>query len=94
MNLVKKTGISIMIINKELDSGAVCNKYEIEIKDQDNAEVISEKLSMMASENILEEIDKIIEGIANFIEQNNRKATIAKKYNKSEKYKYIPTYIR
>ena len=84
INLDKKTGISIMKINKELDSGAVCNKYEIEIKDQDNAEVISEKLSMMASEKILDEIDKIIEGKANFIEQDHSKATYANKINKSE----------
>ncbi len=84
INLDKKTGISIMKINKELDSGAVCNKYEIEIKDQDNAEVVSEKLSMMASEKILDEIDKIIEGKANFIEQDHSKATYANKINKSE----------
>ena len=84
INLDKKTGISIMKINKELDAGAVCNKHEIEIKDQDNAEVISEKLSMMASEKILDEIDKIIEGKANFIEQDHSKATYANKINKSE----------
>ncbi len=84
INLDKKTGISIMKINKELDSGAVCNKYEIGIKDQDNAEVISEKLSMMAAEKILDEIDKIIEGKANFIEQDHSKATYANKINKSE----------
>ena len=84
INLDKKTGISIMKINKELDSGAVCNKYEIEIKDQDNAEIISEKLSIIASEKILDEIDKIIEGKANFIEQDHSKATYANKINKSE----------
>ena len=84
INLDKKTGISIMKITKELDTGAVCNKYEIEIKDQDNAEVISEKLSMMAAEKILDEIDKIIEGKANFIEQDHSKATYANKINKSE----------
>ena len=84
INLDKKTGISIMKINKELDSGAVCNKFEIEIKGQDNAEVVSEKLSMIASEKILDEIDKIIEGKANFIEQDHSKATYANKINKSE----------
>ena len=84
INLDKKTGISIMKINKELDSGAVCNKFEIEIKGQDNAEVVSEKLSMTASEKILDEIDKIIEGKANFIEQDHSKATYANKINKSE----------
>ena len=84
INLDKKTGISIMKINKQLDTGPVCNKYEIEINDQDNAEVVSDKLSMMASEKILDEIDKIIEGKANFIEQDHSKATYANKINKSE----------
>ena len=39
---------------------------------------------MMASEKILDEIDKIIEGKANFIEQDHSKATYANKINKSE----------
>ena len=84
MNLNKKTGISVMKLNKELDTGAVCNKYEIEIKNQDNAEIVSEKLSMIASEKILDNIDEIIEGKANFIEQDHSKATYANKINKSE----------
>ena len=84
MNLDKKTGISIMKMNKELDAGAVCNKYEIEIKNQDNMKIVSEKLSTIASEKILDEIDKIIEGKANFIEQDHSKATYANKINKSE----------
>ncbi len=84
MNLNKKTGISIMKLNKELDTGAVCNKYEIEIKKQDNAEIVSEKLSMIASEKILNNIDEIMEGKANFIEQDHSKATYANKINKSE----------
>ena len=70
MNLDNKTGISIMKINNKLDAGPICNKYEIEIKKQDNAETISEKLSMLASEKILDEIDNIIDGKANFIEQD------------------------
>ena len=45
MNLDNKTGISIMKIRNKLDSGPICNKYEIEIKKEDNAEIISEKLS-------------------------------------------------
>ena len=84
INLDKKTGISIMKLNKELDAGAVCDKYEIEIKNQDNAEIVSEKLSMIASEKILYNIDKIIDGKANFIEQDHTKATYANKINKLE----------
>ena len=84
MNLDNKTGISIMKINNKLDSGPICNKYEIEIKKQDNAEIISEKLSMLASSKILDEIDNIIDGKANFVEQDHKKATYAKKIEKAE----------
>ena len=84
MNLDNKTGISIMKINNKLDSGPICNKYEIEIRKQDNAEIISEKLSMLASIKILDEIDNIIDGKANFVEQDHKKATYAKKIEKAE----------
>ena len=84
INLDKKTGISVMKINNKLDSGPVCNKYEIEIKKQDNFETISEKLSLIASEKILDEIDNIIDGKANFIEQEHDKATYANKIEKTE----------
>ncbi len=84
INLDKKTGISIMKIINKLDSGPVCKKYEIEIKNNDNSETISEKLSLMASEKILDDIDDIIHDKANFIEQENEKATYANKIDKSE----------
>ena len=84
MNLDNKTGISIMKISNKLDSGPICNKYEIEIKKQDNSETISEKLSLIASEKILDEIDNIIDGKANFREQEHDKATYANKIEKTE----------
>ena len=84
INLDKKTGISIMKIINKLDSGPVCKKYEIEIKNKDNSETISEKLSLMASEKILDDIDDIIQDKANFVEQDNEKATYANKIDKSE----------
>jgi len=83
MNLDKKTGISMMRINEELDSGAVSNQYKLEIGDE-NAEEISEKLSLLAAEKILDEIDNILDDKANFIEQDHSKATYAPKIDKSE----------
>jgi len=84
MNLDNKTGISIMKINNKLDAGPICNKYEIEIKKQDNTEIISEKLSMLASIKILDEIDNIIDSKAKFVEQDHKKATYAQKIEKAE----------
>ncbi len=83
MNLDKETGISIMKISEELDKGPVCKKYEIKIND-DNAEIISKKLSFLAAEKILENINDILEDKVNFMEQDHSKATYAKKIDKSE----------
>ena len=83
MNLDKETGISMMRINEELDSGAVSNQYKLEIGDE-NAEEISEKLSLLAAEKILDEIDNVLDDKANFIEQDHSNATYAPKIDKSE----------
>ena len=84
INLDNKTGISIMKIINKLDAGPVSKKYEIDIKKEDNTETISEKLSLMASEKILDDIDDIIDDKAKFIEQEHNRATYAKKIEKSE----------
>lgn len=83
MNLDKETGISIMKIDEELDAGAVSNQYKLEIGDE-NAEEISEKLSLLAAEKILDEIDDVLDDKANFVEQDHSKATHAPKIAKSE----------
>jgi len=84
MNLEKKTGVSIMKIEEKLDSGPVCNTYKLEITDIDNAKIISEKLSLLASEKILDNIDGILEDKIEFVEQNHSEATYASKVEKSE----------
>ena len=84
MNLDKETGISIMKIVEELDSGPVSNIHKIKLDQNDNAEEISEKLSLLASEKILDEIDDILENKAKFIDQDHSKATYAKKIDKIE----------
>ena len=84
MNLDKETGISIMKIAEELDSGPVSNIYKIKINNSDNAQEISDQLSILAAEKILDNVDEIIDDKAKFIEQDHLKATYAKKIEKSE----------
>ena len=84
MNLDKETGISVMKIGEQLDTGPVCNVYKINIENNLNAEDVSEKLSSMAAEKILDNIDDIYENKANFIEQDHSSATYASKIQKSE----------
>ncbi len=84
INLEKETGISIMRIGEKLDTGPVCNSYKIKITDKDNAETISERLSLLAAEKILDNIDGILDGKVEFKEQKHNEATYAAKIKKSE----------
>ena len=84
INLDKQTGISIMKITEKLDSGPVCNSYPLDILENENKENLSERLSLLAAEKILENIDNIFDGKAIFKEQDHNKATYANKIDKSE----------
>ena len=84
MNLENETGISIMKIAEDLDSGPVSNTYKIKINRNQNAQEISEKLSYLAAEKVLDDIDNILEDNAKFINQDHSKATYAKKIDKKE----------
>ena len=84
MNLDQETGISIMRIAEKLDTGPVCNNYKIQLNENLNALEISEKLSSLAAEKILDNVDDILDGKANFIEQDHSNATYAAKIQKTE----------
>ena len=84
MNLDKETGISIMKIDEELDKGPVCNTYKIDLQNNLNASDIADKLSLIAAEKILDNIDEILEDKANFVDQDHSKATYASKISKTE----------
>ena len=84
MNLDDEIGISIMKIVEELDSGPVSNLYKFKLENNQNAQEVSEKLSMLAAEKILDNIDDILEDKAEFTEQDHSKATYAKKIDKKE----------
>ena len=84
MSLEKETGISIMKIGKKLDTGPICNSYKVIIEADDNSETIAEKLSSLAAEKILNNIDEILEGRIKFKEQNHDEATYAFKIEKTE----------
>ena len=84
MNLDSETGISIMKMNEELDSGPISNIYKVKIDKNQNAQEISEKLSTLAAEKILDNVDDILEDKAKFIDQDHSKATYAKKIHKDE----------
>jgi len=84
INLDHETGISIMKIEEELDSGPISNIYKIKLDKNQNAQEISEKLSLLAAKKIADNVDEILDGKAKFFDQDHSKATYAKKLNKTE----------
>ena len=84
MNLDKQTGISIMKLEEKLDTGPICNCYPLNILENENLENLSERLSLLAAEKILDNIDAILEDKAVFKSQDDTKATYANKILKSE----------
>ena len=84
MSQDSETGISFMRINEHLDTGPVLETYKIKIDLNLNATELEKKLSQLAALKIIENIDKIISGKANFKEQDHSEATYAEKINKSE----------
>ncbi|MDC1491281.1 formyltransferase family protein, partial [Pelagibacteraceae bacterium] len=84
MNLDTETGVSIMKIGEELDTGPVCNTYKINLENNLNASDVADKLSLIAAEKISDNIDNILEDRVKFIDQDHSKATYASKIQKAE----------
>ena len=84
INLDRETGVSIMKIAEQLDTGPVCNAYKIDLDNNLNASDVADKLSLIAAEKILDNIDNILEDKAKFIDQDHSKATYASKIQKVE----------
>ena len=84
MSQDKETGISVMRINEKLDEGDISHIFKINIKENENAESLSERLSNLASEKISEVIDSIIDKDVDFKPQDHSRATYANKIKKIE----------
>ena len=84
MNLDEETGVSIMKIAEQLDTGPVSNIYKIDLESNLNASEVTDKLSLIAANKILDNIDDILDNKAKFIEQDHSKATYASKIQKAE----------
>jgi len=84
INQEKETGISVMKINDKLDEGDVSHIFKININENENAQSLSERLSLLASEKISDIIDDVLDKNVNFKPQDHSKATYAKKIEKTE----------
>ena len=84
MNLDSETGISIIKINEKLDAGPVMQQDRVKLNENIDYLTLSKVLSKLGAKKILEAVDKLEKGIAEFSEQNHSQATYAKKISKEE----------
>lgn len=79
-----KTGITIMYMATKMDAGDMIEKREIPILDSDTQDSVFEKLSNLASEMILDVIEKIEKDEVNPIKQNEDEVTYAYNLTKED----------
>lgn len=79
-----ETGVSIMIVQKKLDSGPIVLTQKITINTNDNAGTIHNKLAIIGSNLIIEALNKIISKKISLRIQDDNAGTYAKKISKNE----------
>ncbi len=77
LNGDEKTGITLMYMDKGMDSGDMIAKEEIKIEDNDNIESLTNKLSIIASNMIIKYLPSLIDGTNNREKQNNSEVTFS-----------------
>jgi len=79
-----KTGVTSMFMEEGMDTGDILIQREIEIKEDDNAGTLHDKLSQIGNNVILETLDKLERGIIKRIKQDSSVATYASKIKKED----------
>ena len=77
MNGETETGITIMYMDKGMDSGDIIKKEVVKIEDSDNLETLSSKLSQVGSKLLIDVIPSIMNGTNERIKQNEEEVSFA-----------------
>lgn len=80
----KKTGITIMYMDKLMDSGDIISQEELEIKENDNLDTVYEKMSHLGASLLIKTLPDIIEGKNQRIKQNEDDVTFGYNITKEE----------
>lgn len=71
----KETGVSIMYIDEELDSGDIISQAKVDILEEDNLETVHDKLADIGAKTLIKAISDIEAGTADRFVQDHSKAT-------------------
>lgn len=74
---LEKTGITIMYMDKKMDTGDIIAKREYIIKDEDNVGTLHDALSVIGGELLIDTLPKLLVGAVPREKQNDEEATYA-----------------
>ena len=80
----KEAGITIMYMDKKMDSGDIISQRSIEIGENTSLDELYEKMSILGRDLLIETIPSIIEGTNNRIGQNEDEVTFGLNITKEE----------
>ncbi len=78
------TGVTIMKMNERLDAGDIILQKELKIGEIDTSETLSGKLAVMGAELLMESMRLLEAGKAEFMKQDESKATLAPNLKKQD----------
>ena len=84
MNGEKTSGVTLIRLNEKMDEGDIILKKELAIDDEDTNITLSEKLSDLGAEVLVEALGLIEAGKAQFVKQDDSAATYAPKLEKED----------
>lgn len=80
----KTTGITIMYMDKKMDSGDIISQEAIEIKEDDTLDTLYDKMSYLGAELLMKTLPSIVAGTNKRIKQEESKVTFGYNITKEE----------
>jgi methionyl-tRNA formyltransferase len=78
------TGVSIMLIERKVDSGPILSQAELAISDEDTTESLSQRLAVMGAGKLVETIPRWVEGKIEPVVQDDSRATYTRMETKED----------
>ncbi|MEN6384871.1 MAG: methionyl-tRNA formyltransferase [Phycisphaerales bacterium] len=79
-----ETGVTIITLAQKMDAGEMLAQAKLQINENDTADIVHDALAKLAAPVLIETIDKIGTGTANYEKQDNTKAIAAPKLKKND----------
>ncbi|QSH40358.1 methionyl-tRNA formyltransferase [Lentisphaerota bacterium ZTH] len=84
LNRDHRTGVTLMRMDKGLDTGDIYRIVEMELSGQENADELELKLGRLAANSVADSITDIYSGICKPVPQDNNRASLTRKIKKCD----------